>query len=119
MGVQVNLEIKPTIKVYYEKDSINKDEFKFLLYGIEEEGIPYEVHSMNIDDVTTLSYNASKDSRLGVGLGINKEEIALHYERLDKLSPLFRIKLQSDSHLLRSLGANAARLVKRMSFKKI
>ena len=59
---------------------------------------------------------ASLNSRLGVGVGISKEGIVLQHEKLDKAAPLFKIKLYQ-TELFRKIGANAARLVKKMPFK--
>ncbi|NLY45116.1 MAG: glycerol dehydratase [Tissierella sp.] len=113
------VEQKPTIKVYYQENRVSKKEFCFLLYGMEEEGIPYEIHPVNEQNVLDISHSAAKDSKLGVGFGINSMEVVLHYEKLDRLSPIFRVDLQSNQQLLRALGANAARLVKRMPFKNM
>ena len=63
-----------------------------------------------------LAHNASLNSRLGVGVGISKEGVVLQHEKLDKAAPLFKIKLYQ-TELLRKIGANAARLVKKMPFK--
>ena len=119
MSGQTNIGNKPTIKVYYNQNAIDKEAFEPLLHGIEEEGIPYAISGMEEDDIFNLSHEASKDSKLGVGLGINSDKIALHYEKLDRLSPLFKIELQNKNQTLRDLGANATRLVKRIPFKKI
>lgn len=119
MSGQTNIGNKPTIKIYYNHNVIAQEAFEQLLYGIEEEGIPYAISGIDEDDIFNLSHEASMDSKLGVGLGISSHEIALHYEKLDRLSPLFKIKLKNKDQTLKDLGANAARLVKRMPFKKI
>lgn len=119
MSSQTSMDTRPTVKVYYQKDMVAEEEFKYLLYGMEEEGIPYEICAVDEENIFILGHNASKDSRLGVGLGVSKGEAILHYEKLDKGSPLFRVNLHNNSGVLRDLGANAARLVKRIPFKKI
>ncbi len=119
MNESLRADKKPTIKVYYQENKVSEKEFSFLLYGIEEEGIPYEIHSVNQENIIDISHNASKDSKLGVGLGVNNMEAILHYEKLDKLSPIFRVSLSNNQQALRALGANAARLVKRMPFKNM
>lgn len=109
---------RPSIKVFYDCDHLSVSDFTNVLLGIEEEGIPYEVQQVHDSDVLELAYKASLDSRLGVGVGISKEGIVLQYEKLDKAAPLFKIKLyQKDQY--RNIGANAARLVKKMPFKPI
>jgi hypothetical protein len=109
---------RPTIKVYYDCDHLSVSDFTGVLLGIEEEGIPYDIQEVHESSVIELAHKASLDSRLGVGVGISKEGIVLHYEKLDKAAPLFKIKLYQ-KELFRSIGANAARLVKKMPFKPL
>ncbi|MBQ9156595.1 MAG: glycerol dehydratase reactivase beta/small subunit family protein [Eubacterium sp.] len=117
-GTNSSIDNRPSIKVFYDCDHLSVSDFTNILLGIEEEGIPFDVHEEHSSDVLDLAYRASLESRLGVGVGISKEGVVLQYEKLDKAAPLFRIKLyQLD--LFRSIGANAARLVKKMPFKPL
>ncbi len=110
--------VKRSVKVYYDCDNLKERDFVSILLGIEEEGIPYEVQGVHESNVLELAYNASLDSRLGVGVGVSKEGVVLQYEKLKKDAPLFRIKLyQTD--MFWNIGANAARLVKRVPFRPI
>jgi hypothetical protein len=118
MILQQDINSKPSIKIYHCKQ-VNEFSFKALLYGIEEEGIPYELIACENSDAVSLSYEACTSSKLGVGFGISNSEIALHFEKLDKLSPLFKINFKSKISSIRSLGTNGARLVKKMPFKEI
>jgi len=109
---------KPSIKLFYDSMAVAVADFNDVLLGIEEEGIPYDIQPMDISDVLELAAQASKSSRVGVGIGISKEGIVLQYEKLDKMTPIFRIKIyQTD--LYRKIGSNAARLVKKMPFKSM
>jgi hypothetical protein len=117
-GTNSGPNTRPTIKVYYDCDHLSVSDFTGVLLGIEEEGIPYDVLEVHESAVLELAYKASLDSRLGVGIGISKEGIVLQYEKLDKAAPLFKIKLYQ-KELFRSIGANAARLVKKMPFKPL
>lgn len=108
----------PSIYVYHSFDT-DIDEFKEVLWGIEEEGIPYVVEQMQFDNCETLSHEASLKSRLCVGIGINKEKITLTTNKLKKDKPLFLIDFNQDLKILRNLGANGARLVKGIELKKI
>lgn len=109
---------KPSILIYYDCDNLTESKFLNILLGIEEEGIPYQLEAVHNSDVLELAHEASVNSRLGVGIGVSREGIVLQYEKLDKASPLFRIKLyQLD--LYRKIGSNAARLVKKMPFKSL
>ncbi|WP_432403197.1 glycerol dehydratase reactivase beta/small subunit family protein [Wukongibacter sp. M2B1] len=113
-------ENKPTIKIYYSSDIKELRDFSNLFWGIEEEGIPYEIEMQDGDSAIDLSYKAAQDSRLDVGLGISFEGfVALHYVKLNKDRPLLQINTRLENAKLRLLGSNAARLVKGMPFKDI
>lgn len=109
---------KPSILVYYF-DELNESDFKALLNGIEEEGVPYQTVPEKLNDIYKLSFDACVNSRLGVGLGVSDKEIALHYEKLEEKLPLFKINLVNNKNTVRAIGSNAARLVKRMPFKEL
>lgn len=109
---------KPSIKIFYYKD-IDEDEMLEILYGIEEEGIPYDLSPMDYDDINLLSYNASLNSVLGVGIGVNRFEISIHMEKLDQSSPLIIENLDVSADIRKNFGSNAARLVKKMPLKDI
>lgn len=118
LSINTGSNSKPAIKVFYDCDCLSETDFISVLLGIEEEGIPYDVQAVHCSDVLKLAHDASLESRLGVGVGISKEGIVLQYEKLDIAAPLFRIKLyQTD--LFRKIGSNAARLVKKLPFKKL
>ena len=101
-GSNTVIDNRPSVKVFYDCDHLSEADFVSVLLGIEEEGIPYDVQA--------------EHSRLGVGVGISKEGVVLQHEKLDKAAPLFKIKLYQ-TELFRKIGANAARLVKKMPFK--
>ncbi len=107
---------RPVVKVYYDSSSVGEDQIKSILYGIEEEGIPFDVVAESKQDAVALAYDASINSRLGVGVGVGKDDIVLHYEKLNPTEPIFCVsRKKAVNH--RILGANAARLVKKMPFK--
>lgn len=109
---------KPSIYIYYSSEIKDISTFNEVLFGIEEEGIPYEVKEQNEADLLELSYKAAQDSRLAVGIGIHSNgKIALTFNKLKKESPLFISSLSSEEKTLRNLGANAGRLVKGIAFK--
>lgn len=113
-----NQQSKPCIGVFYNENLKERD-FCQLLYGIEEEDIPFKLTSAKNGDACQLSYEASMQSRLGVGLGISPEAYALHFEKLSREKPLFLLPADSNIEHIRALGANAARLVKRLPFKPL
>lgn len=119
MAINMNFIKKTSIKIYFDKNCLTEVDFKELMLGIEEEGIPYEVHGLDNKDAVELGYQASIESKLGVGLGVSKEMIVLHYNKLEENSPLYKISTKSNDAKLRALGSNAARLVVKMPFKEI
>lgn len=100
-------------------NNIDLEKFKEVLWGIEEEGIPYKVEPSEIEISECLSHKASLKSKLGIGIGISSEKITLTTSKLDENSPLITIDLNEDYSKLRSLGSNGARLVKGIELKKI
>jgi hypothetical protein len=108
----------PSVYVFHCND-VDIEKFKEVLWGIEEEGIPYKVESINMDTSNNLSHKAALKSKLGIGVGISKDEIALTTNKLDKDKPLIRIELNQDYDRLRNLGSNGARLVKGIELKDI
>lgn len=110
---------RPSIKVFTCYNHGRDDSLKQLLYGIEEEGIPYEVLTHSGSTALTLAWEACLDSRLEVGIGLDNELLILHYRKLEADKPLFIIPARAPEEELRALGANAARLVKRLPFKPL
>lgn len=119
MRLESILNSKPVIKVFFDKNTVLQNDINEILWGIEEEGIPFEVFPVDIENAIDSGYKASVESSLGVGIGIDKDMIVLHYNKLNQDSPLFKISRRSDSTKIRYLGANAARLVIKMPFKEI
>lgn len=110
---------KPEIKVFHVKNAVPKDVITEILLGIEEEGLPYSVEEKDPDTALYLAYQAAEASHLGVGIGIDSSEIVLHHIKLKEDEPLFSISAQNTEENYRSLGANAARVIKRMPFKAL
>lgn len=109
---------KPSIHIYYSSELKDLSLFNDVLFGIEEEGIPYEVKEQKESDSLELSHRAAQDSRLAVGIGIHSSgTITLTFNKLKKREPLFSTNLNSGESTLRNLGANAGRLVKGIAFK--
>ncbi len=113
---RMDMEI-PAIRIFFSPN-IEEAIFREILYGIEEETVPFIMEKTDKDSAHQLGYEAAQGSRLGVGIGIGSNQlVVLHYERLNKDKPLFQINLNDHPANLRVLGSNAARLVKGMPFK--
>lgn len=117
---QVNTN-KPSILVKVAPAFDGSSIFNNVLFGIEEEGIPYTVDVAQDSVLMTrnLSYEASSQSNLGVGVGIADDGISVHYEKLSADDTLFFIGTDSSTDKIRDIGSNAARIVKRMPFKAL
>lgn len=110
---------RPTIKIYLSANSGRDATLRELLFGVEEESIPFELVETDSGDALSLAWEASKTSRLEVGLGLDRDNLVLHYSKLEKGQPLFRISARAPEEQVRSIGANAARLVKKLPFKPL
>lgn len=108
----------PSIKVSYTKN--NLEFVKEVIYGIEEEGIPYEITEEEFSDVIKKAYEESFNSRLSFGIALNDEKAVFHFSKLKEENPLFLVNIKSmDKKDLRAYGSNAARLIKGIPFKEV
>ncbi|NLT16646.1 MAG: glycerol dehydratase [Clostridiales bacterium] len=109
----------PAIRIYVAHNTGPEAGYLDMLYGIEEEGVPFELVPSDLTDIRDLSFEAAVGSSLSVGLGVNVDEVALHYDKLPRDMPLYIIDPEVDRRDMRNMGINAARLVKRMPFNTI
>ncbi len=114
--MEANYEI-PCVKIFYHNKIKDIKKINHIVFGLEEEGIPFELSPQDEVSDIKLSYNASLNSKVEVGIGVNSSLISLHYRKLDANKPLFTIKFDDEIENLRKLGTNAARLVKGIPFK--
>lgn len=103
---------KVGINVFYYSGVELKGKISNILWGIEEEEIPIVLSSHDEKDAKVLGSEASKNSKLQVGIGIGDKEVTLYHEKLDMDKPLFSYSIDSDEAILRALGVNGARLIK-------
>ena len=108
---------KPNIRVLISPDA-SQAALRQLAYGMEEEGIPWEQGTKEGMDALAMAWEAAQASRLEVGLGLDKQFAVLHYAKLDQSRPLYRVPARQAGQV-RALGANAARLVKKLPLKPL
>lgn len=108
---------KPTVHVLCSPD-VPKDALQQLHYGLEEEGIPFETLTEADGDALSLAWKGSQASRLGVGVGMDGRTAVLHISKLAQDRPLFQIPIRFEEKV-RILGANAARVVKKLPLKPL
>ena len=107
------MESKPYIMVFCS-NKIKRSEIEEILWGIEEEGLPYFLKFVPDIEVKKKNYT---QGTLEVGIGINsKKEVILTSKKYDKEYILKNSLDQSDDKL-RALGNNSARLVKGLPLK--
>lgn len=110
---------KPTVKIFCRKGEKLDSLIQQVIYGMEEEQIPWDIVEKEEQDAKVLAYDACNQSVLGVGIGITNKELVLQHEKLPLANPLYIISASSDQKNIRNLGVNGARLVKKMPLKPI
>ena len=108
---------KPNVHILCSPDAPDTA-LKQLLYGLEVSGIPWESGTTDGADALALAWEAAQASRLEVGLGLDRQFVVLHYSKLDQGRPLYRVPARQADQV-RALGANAARLVKKLPLKPL
>ena len=94
------------------------DTWNEVLLGIEEEGIPFHIQQIPSGEVIDRAWQAARQSPLLVGIACDREKLIVHYKNLPTSAPLFTLMYQQDNHARRSIGNNAARLVKGIPFRE-
>ena len=108
---------KPNVRVLISPDA-SPAALRQLTYGMEEEGIPWEESTRQGMDALNLAWEAAQASRLEVGLGLDRQFVVLHYSKLGQDQPLYRVPARQMDQV-RAIGANAARLVKKLPLKPL
>jgi hypothetical protein len=86
-----------------------------LLLGIEEEGVPVEVHHHDEANPLVLAHDAAVASRLGIGVGVALEYAVVTTEKLPEGRPYIAAVLGEADRIV---GSNAARIVKRIPLRQ-
>lgn len=111
-------ERRVSVVLYVHPEAENRPEVLEITYGIEEEGIPCVVRSCSEEDLLSLAKRATLDSRLDVGIGVDRALTAgIYYDKLPEEMLLFPENLLREGARARTLGKNAARLVKGIPFE--
>jgi hypothetical protein len=108
-------QMKPAVSILIVQP-VPGETLECILWGLEEEGIPYEIIEPESGAVESIAKQAADRSRLNVGIGLSgaEEKAVLHHRDLPEEKPLFTLGFGSAQtrSALRVLGGNAARLVK-------
>lgn len=107
--------MKPAVLIYFSFD--DEQAIKEICAGIEEEGVPFEVVKLDENlGAFELSKLAANTSVLEVGIGVDKEKVCIYCTALKTDTPLVEAELK-DKKVLRIIGSNSARYVKKVPFK--
>lgn len=112
-------EIRKPLIHFYCAPQADRGLLREVELGMEEEGIPWKLTQQADGCALELAWEAAKSSNLEVGIGADGQELVLHYNKLELEQPLFRISAQAGPVQARALGANAARLVKKLPLKAL
>jgi hypothetical protein len=106
---------RPPAVWIFKGPSVDPDAYQPVLWGLEEEGIPWEIRETSRGELPALARQAAHGSPLDVGIAIGEGgDVVLHHRDLPAETPLFSLRNQRPKpSQLRRLGMNAARLVKR------
>lgn len=93
--------------------------FHWVAVGAEEEEVPCrQVSLQEPGDVAALAYAAARNSRLNVGLAVDRGEIVLHDVHMPERQPVLRFRFDGQAPAIcRLMGSNAARMVVRRPFR--
>ncbi len=108
------MNTKPAVLIL-KPQSIQANGIEAVLWGIEEEGVPYEIRGIVFAESTAeLAKEAAQNSALNVGIAVSQNgEIVLHHRDLPVGMPLFVLSAGNlQPSQLRRLGTNAGRLAK-------
>lgn len=118
--MELDFTVRPVVVIFLSNINLVKD-IQYVLYGLEEEEIPYSIELKTLSTATQAAYAAANTSSLNVGIGYVNNEIALHYKNLAPRTPYQSIQrvVTCPPISLKNFGGNAARLVKGVPFKSI
>ncbi|HEY5181687.1 MAG TPA: glycerol dehydratase reactivase beta/small subunit family protein [Dermatophilaceae bacterium] len=100
--------------VLHRHRSVENDALRELLLGMEEEGVPVRMVPSGELNPLELAAAAALESRLGVGIGVSLDYVVVTTEKLPAGRPYIARRFNADAAQDRTVGANAARLVKRL-----
>lgn len=109
----MNESERPAI-VLMAHDAIRPAQLREVLLGIEEQGVPVRVVRSETLNPLELAASAGQQSRVGVGVGISLDYVVITTDKLPADRPYIVGLLNETAGRDRLLGANAARIVKRM-----
>lgn len=113
-------QVRPEILIIAQL-GVDQVLFQPLLYGLEEEGIPFHVEKKEVSNICLESYQGAVSSSLQVGICLDDNDVMIHHKNLDETEPYMKLRRYQTcpKEQLKDFGGNAARLVKGIPFKII
>jgi len=105
---------RPSIFIYTHNSNTNC--LKEICAGIEEEGVFYEIFENEIADAEKLAFDAAAESMLGCGIGISSDTVVLQLKGTPNGKNIEKCT-SPDFSECRKIGANGARIIKKMPLK--
>lgn len=105
---------RPSIFIYTHNS--NNNYLKEICAGIEEEGVFYEIFENDVSDAEKLAHDAAAESMLGCGIGISADTVVLQMKGTPTGKNIEKYS-SPDFSQCRKLGANGARIIKKMPLK--
>lgn len=108
------------IPILYDDRLSNISYVNELCYGLEEQEVLYITKKIKIDHPLEKVYENTRSNRFGVAITLNNEKLIVHYKNLNKNEPIFYYNVPFMTlGKFRSVGENAARLVKSKPLKAV
>ncbi len=105
---------RPSIFIY--TNDADAEILREICAGIEEEGVFFEVFQRDMKDTDVLAWEAANDSMMGSGIGICGKHVVLQMRGL-KAGENVSVLEGTSKDACRALGANSARIIKKMPLK--
>lgn len=107
----------PPSILLHANSAVTDGDLTDLLLGIEEEGVPVEVSRHDHLNPLVLAHDAAVTSRLGIGIGVSLGYAVITTEKLHEDRPYIARPFNGGGAPDRTVGSNAARLVKRIPLR--
>ncbi|NLE98177.1 MAG: glycerol dehydratase reactivation factor [Propionibacterium sp.] len=107
---------RPTIHLHAHRD-VPGAQLTHILLGIEEEDVPVDVTHHDEPNPLRLAQAAALSSRLGLGLGVALDYVVTTTDKLPTERPYIAQHFGRDPLADRTIGSNAARIVKRIPLR--
>lgn len=110
---------RPVVVIMCSSKGVNEALKREILMGLEEEGVPALVQEVG-GEAEELGIQAARLSPLEIGIGLDSHgKAVIQHRKLHRHQPLFTVHLGLRPESARTVGLNAARLVKVLPLKPL